>query len=222
MPGRMSRRRRRRRRPRRRALRMGRYPSALSARRVSEGMPPQVRTKLVYEVAYARTAAFTDVYSGTSIFDPEFALGGGQPRYFDQFAAFYTRYYVIASKAIVTVENGASGPQMLALQAVSQNTVSISPNNAAELADTKSVMLAQAISAAPTILTSRKTTDHMFGVDTYSDMTYWSVTTTDPSRQWFWKVAVDSCPTGGTINCNYHLRIEYDVIFAERRLVGAS
>jgi len=61
--------------------------------------PDVMPVKLVYNDVRAITAAGNEgeyVYRMNSVFDPDFAAGGGQPEGFDQLAVLYGRYRVVA------------------------------------------------------------------------------------------------------------------------------
>lgn len=67
------------------------------------GFPDRLTTNLVYSEDITLTPTAVQPTQGasyrlTSCFDPQNALGGGQPTYFDQLAAVYDRYKVEGSK----------------------------------------------------------------------------------------------------------------------------
>lgn len=68
-----------------------------------KGFPDKLTTNLVYSDSFildpsAGTICPFKTYLMTSCFDPDFALGGGQPTYFDQLAIIYSRYKVNGAK----------------------------------------------------------------------------------------------------------------------------
>lgn len=84
------------------------------------GMPDNLETTLVYGDSIILTpgvSAFASkAYSLTSLYDPDPAVGGAQPYFFDQLMAIYGRYTVIGAKltATFTYDRGnsdtSSGP----------------------------------------------------------------------------------------------------------------
>lgn len=73
----------------------------------SIGIPKQMFAKLKYStyenMSLAPLANTFFEYRLNSIFDPESKVGGGQPYYFDQYTAMYSRYLVYGCKASFTV-----------------------------------------------------------------------------------------------------------------------
>lgn len=57
-------------------------------------------------------ALLTETFCINGMFDPEVALGGNQPLYFDQFMAMYRNYRVFACKVIVKLSCGSSTNNM--------------------------------------------------------------------------------------------------------------
>lgn len=71
------------------------------------GLPDRLNTNLVYSDAFpldpsAGTPTPFAAYRMTSVFDPDNALGGGQPTYHDQLAAMYKYYIVKGAKITAT------------------------------------------------------------------------------------------------------------------------
>lgn len=65
------------------------------------GIPDVLKTKLSYICHYAVTTngSTYEVFRADSLFDPEYAVGGAQPSYFDQLALLYN-HYIVDSSAI--------------------------------------------------------------------------------------------------------------------------
>lgn len=68
------------------------------------GIPNQFFTKLKYNQTFSITATpyLETLIRSNSVFDPVYALGGGQPMYLDEFAQLYNRYTVYASSITLT------------------------------------------------------------------------------------------------------------------------
>ena len=78
------------------------------------GLPDKFRTRLVWNQAIALTgfsSAITQVYSVrmNGPFDPQAALGGTQPQYYDMLASMYSSYLVKGAKISVTFSPTTSG-----------------------------------------------------------------------------------------------------------------
>ncbi|QBX89303.1 capsid protein [Apis mellifera virus-12] len=73
------------------------------------GLPQRVMVKHKYVTKYNTTISESAITSvvirANSLFDPEYALGGHQPMYFDQYAELYNHYTVIGSRITFTVVN---------------------------------------------------------------------------------------------------------------------
>lgn len=87
--------------------------------------PAVFPTKLRYTDYRAVVAAGNQlvyVYRLNSVFDPDFTGAGGQPSGFDQLAALYGRYRVIAVDVSVKATEATSGNQALVVMAASDNS----------------------------------------------------------------------------------------------------
>lgn len=86
------------------------FPSSMLAK-LNYGLPNQALTTSTYTSQQFRL---------NSLFDPEVAIGGGQPRYFDTFcggndtSAPYYRYHVFAAKVIVKFWNNSDTSGLIA------------------------------------------------------------------------------------------------------------
>ncbi|HHZ94411.1 MAG TPA: hypothetical protein EYN67_02375 [Flavobacteriales bacterium] len=56
-----------------------------------------------HKVVIQATPYYEFVYQLNNLFDPQVALGGHQPMYYDSFAAIYNEYLVTSAKVIITV-----------------------------------------------------------------------------------------------------------------------
>lgn len=94
---------------------MARLHKGAGITRIPYGVSENIETTLTYCDTYTLTTATTGTpvskyYSMNGLYDPDPALGGNQPYWFDQYTAMYERYSVIGAKAIVkfTVAAGAA------------------------------------------------------------------------------------------------------------------
>lgn len=80
------------------------------------GVPKQAYAKLRYmnftEFNLAAGAANYTKFRLNSLFDPEVALGGGQPYYHDQWSALFARYRVYGCKVEVTLSCSSSSTNL--------------------------------------------------------------------------------------------------------------
>ncbi len=73
-------------------------------------LPARKKASLIYQTSFIvtpGTAVSTTEYRGNGPFDPEVALGGQQPRGYDQYAALYGKCYVVKSNISVAMKNVA-------------------------------------------------------------------------------------------------------------------
>lgn len=103
------------------------------ARFLGYGFPDRLTTNLVYTEDIILTPTQLNPLQGasyrlTSCFDPQNALGGGQPQYFDQLAGVYDRYKVNGSKitcvfAIPSTTVAGVGPYICGITCSDQTTI---------------------------------------------------------------------------------------------------
>jgi len=85
-------------------------------RRIPVGLPGTYVTKLVYSDMITANCslgtATVKSFRCNNLYDPDFAVGGHQPKYYDQLKVFYSNYHVLGSKITVTQinENGGAQP----------------------------------------------------------------------------------------------------------------
>jgi hypothetical protein len=74
------------------------------------GIPDRLRVWLKYtaRVTLNPTVQGVYVWRSNSVFDPDFTGAGGQPRYFDQWAAMYSNYCVLDCHARTTMMNAST------------------------------------------------------------------------------------------------------------------
>lgn len=129
------------------AVAVDRYRSSARTRRVQPnvsdtmvstkfGMPDVFETTLVYCDSIILTPGVTNfqekVYNMNSLYDPDTAIGGGQPYWFDQLTAMYNRYSVTGSKLIATFtydrssSSTAAGPWICGVSGDANTTLSSS------------------------------------------------------------------------------------------------
>lgn len=103
------------------------------------GFPDTLITNLVYSESIILTPSAVlpcpyVVYKPNSCYDPNDAVGGGQPTYWDQLAEVYTRYAVLGAKVTATfslpTQTAANiGPYLCGIEASDTNSlVATNPN----------------------------------------------------------------------------------------------
>lgn len=195
-------------------------------------------TKLKYSTVYNAADASTALgyynsfdFRGNGPYDPEAALGGGQPYGFDQLAAIYQRYRCYASKIRVKVHNLTGSSTTPYFMAVFPYATGAAPTdagwyvNAAEQPYSRYVTR-NAFDSSPT-LKSVMSTAKIYGVNktmVKSDTQFQSLVSTTPSYEWFWKVSFGQIsPTVTSANTfNLQIDITYYMEFFDRAPINRS
>lgn len=215
-------------------------------------LKPTVRVKLRYafHVTLATGTGGFAVWNirGNSAYDPEYASGGTQPRYFDQFSTIYDKYHVTGSTINVTFNNELNADQRIAFFVLAQpETAAIGRQplhglTAATLAATvgegvhiyelpKAKVLAssnpfynapgviRSSAKTSTILDTKNQTKNLFYGDT-GDL----LTGSNPTNRWLWTIGAARCD--GSVVAAQAARvtgyIDYDVTFFQPTSYGPS
>lgn len=188
------------------------------------GFPDILETTLVYADHILLSSSAGNLlpnkyYNMNGLYDPDPALGGGQPYWFDQLSAVYSRYAVIGSK--ITVDFTHSNPTL--------DTGDVGPWVVGVIGDSNTTLTAT--SAGP-LIASQNTDTQTLGGDyktvrctaTYSpmqslgrdwtDSTVAGTPSANPSQNWY--AGLFAAPQGVAVNTVVHatVRIEYRVRFS--------
>jgi hypothetical protein len=185
------------------------------------GFPDRLTTNLVYGESFvldpsSGTPAPFTVWRTNSLFDPQYALGGGQPAYFDQLKLIYNRYKVNGSKITASFSRGTTaaanvGPYLCgitigpspALPSTNPGVLMSSPNTISRLVsiDDGTVNLVQTYSAKNTF------PDQMDNLQAQQGA--------NPAQDWLAKVF--AIPQGIDIEVpiNVVIRIEFNCTFSD-------
>lgn len=185
------------------------------------GFPDRLTTNLVFADNFildpnAGTPSPFLVFRLTSLFDPVFAIGGGQPTYFDQLAQIYRRYIVNGAKITATFSRGTTtaadiGPYICGIQCSDQSTLpSTSMGTLVSSPNVVHKMVSQEDGSVSVTQTySRK--------QTYpdNDTNLQARTDANPAVEWLAKVFAS--PVGINIEApiNCFLVIEYNATFSD-------
>lgn len=197
--------------------------TSLSLRR-GVGMPDRFTTVLQYsdrltlDTASGGSQVFT-VYRANSLFDPQFAVGGQQPNYYDQFVAMYAHYMVWGSKIEVVALN-AQGPgtqanphtaDLLCVTPTRSSTPSSDVGLAIEQPRAKWRMIGDQ-SKAYRIVNSARTKQML----PFRNSQQFALTNANPEDVWYWIVQCNS--SNGTDECilDIVVKITYYCTFYER------
>lgn len=153
------------------------------------------------------------VFRGNSPYDPYFAAGGEEGGGFDELAAIYGKYKVIASSIRVTTVNLDSDDPVF---------VTIFPRNASTSATTASAWSQPfaksthpaTLSGGHSICTNYCTSRTIFGPD-YSDKDNAALISTTPTQEWYWHVVFKNI-SANALNLQYKVEMVYRVMFYSR------
>lgn len=187
--------------------------------------------KLTYvqQVTIAPTSGLVTgylAYRGNSLFDPEVALGGHQPLYFDQYSAIYAHYRVMASKIKIDAITPSSTNGMFLV---------VIPNTIEVAGESMSRMYEQMRAGAPTLLPIARragrriiryaSTQQVCGCtksQVYGDE-YAAATDANPAQIWFWNLISE--PDDGVAADEVVLatiKLTYYCQFFDRKIVVQS
>jgi hypothetical protein len=199
------------------------------------GFPDKQRVKLVYTDFLTKSlvsvTGIDHVYSGNGLFDPDITGTGSQPANFDDFSAIYSRYRCYGSSMDVLMSTPGSstgtGQFFAGLAARHLSTAKVTLGNQMDVISqpmSTSMMfngglaVKQGSSYSPSLFMSQ-TASHVLGYDTVAistDDTLGSVTSANPSHQWYWHIfaSMSDQTSSGTIWIR--VKITYDVEFFDR------
>lgn len=177
-------------------------------------------------------------FRGNSVFDPEEAVGGHQPRGYDQLTALYSHYKVLSSAINITYSNSANlttRPIMgIIAQPASAATLAkrpywgITPPELASTIGTPPEL--QEVPRAKVVQTQWPVTNGIFTLKSKaktstilntritdkSDLA--AASTTNPAAQWYWSIIFGlytGAPAGTTNLGGFTGYLEYDVVFSD-------
>ena len=224
-------RRKRRSRRRRRRRKRGSYAKKLQVRRPRGflfGNSKVVKLKYVHIGQIPLTALGNPSHLSfrcNSIFDPDVALGGGQPRGYDQLAPLYHRYCVTASKITVRFmpegvnAPGDHHPLVLYVQQTNQLVpLLFSPRDALESRHVN----ARAWSAGQgaigcTLKKSFNCKKWFTTVDPLDGHLYNSIMANNPLHPVFWHISFTPTHGGSTLSpCDVLIQIDYTVVLTQQ------
>lgn len=197
---------------------MGTNPQSLVIHR-GIGLPDTFRTRLVWNDSIVLTGFGTGSVQRFTVrmngpFDPQESLGGGQPNFYDQLAALYSRYYVRGSKitakfALPNTTTAGDGPYVVGIQCGSNAstlstdvaTLVSSPNTGHQLLATGTGITQVTQTYTPSLV------DVQDGAQ--------SITSGLPSREWFANVFASPQGSSTTGSVNVMITVEYLCDFFE-------
>lgn len=166
------------------------------------------------------TTSKLQVFSGNSAYDPDSSGVGSQPLGYDQWAAFYSKYYVAASKIRVDLWNTSANPQgqlVTLLPSRTSYTTALTVTNPIHqqpYAQTKGLVGVANGYGNRIKMKGYMTTNKMAGSRGTEIEEIWNGGTgTDPGAQWYWNLCLQSingtndvCQACGIIKLSYYVK----------------
>lgn len=185
-------------------------------------MPQTLITKFQYTTNIPYSSYPTPqiyVFRGNGPYDPDASGTGTQPIGFDAMTTFYGYYEVYASKIEVTLINEMTSSLTMAI------VPAITTTDAVDFLTTKAMPLGKTIICGPkgsgsenkTLINYCRTFD-VFGLKAGTDTDIGAAMTSNPTRQWYWPVVLESADQSSTITCNVLVVITYYVILSNRKV----
>lgn len=182
-----------------------------------------------------QAANITWTLRGNGAYDPHSSIGGGQPTGWDNYAALYNEYYVVASRIYLTFNVSRHGSNNTGvylpagIMVYPFSPAVTEPNYSSDPREWTEVPLARAkvwypgrennvVEAQPQRLTLMATTRDMFkGARVPAEDLRAAVTSTPATTAvWDWRIViVDMSAATFTSTYGLHATIEYDIIFSD-------
>ncbi len=191
-------------------------------------MPERVLTKLRYcTEGIIQASAIKQiediVIRANSVFDPEYAVGGGQPLGFDQITPLYGAYRVHACKVKFTVCNNSSAAMNFCLLPTKESTSFLNYLDACEQPHAKAKSISAKGGADLAVLANKQLSKKILGLKELDDDEEADVTT-NPDNQWFFHLitSTQQWPSSTYLDYSYKIEVIYNVEFFERKAVARS
>lgn len=208
------------------SISMGSVITKRVPRGIPVGCPKEMRVKLMYHcqtvmaAPAAGIAAYT-TYRANGPFDPEVAIGGAQPRYYDEWSAIYQQVTTVKSKITcqfaneqydTSIRNCLVGVAHTSNSQPLVSTATLTKTDAMELTHSNYRLASNNNAVYPSITWSP---DQYFIGKTIYDEELASGTGATPQRPCYFHVWVTPDVTigGAYPDRTFNVTIEYDVIF---------
>jgi hypothetical protein len=165
-------------------------------------------------------------FRGNSLFDPDYTGTGHQPRYFDQWSAFYQKYKVLSSSIRVSVSNySATGGVICVIVPHTDILTLTSYSSAAEqprMKRTEQLPVSTRMGALNTIRHGI-TTQAVCGLSSAQVSSEdWSATVgSNPLQVWYWNLGFFGAASNN-VSVSFDVELEFVALLYDRADPGSS
>jgi len=191
---------------------------------IGKGFPKRLTFTHKYKqyvyMASAAGALNLQNFSANGLYDPNLALGGHQPMYFDQLTALYNHYHVMKSKIKITAIRTGTNSNCIMVLYLDDDTV-VNATNAETMAERPGAKLVSCWPATGNLgkLTATFDAKAMFGGDIYDNDTLKGTSSANPSEQSVWTIGFNANTSS---NVDFLVEIEYTVVWSELKTIAGS
>lgn len=191
--------------------------------------PYSVKRKLVYAASgFAMTTAAAlfntmNVFRGNSPYDPDQTGVGVQPHGWDEFAALYDKYRVYASAIecrFSTITPTTTMPKIRCFL-LANDSASITNTLADDFTARPDTQECWFNNLKPGVLKMYRTTADIYP-DYEHDNDFSAAVTTNPTKQWYWRVCCDTLEDGAGASITMNVKISYYIEFFCPKSLAAS
>lgn len=207
--------------------RKAKYQKATSTRMRSPGFTDTMYVRLKYCDTIALSSATTyatRAFRGNGLYDPDYAVGGHQPLYFDQYCEIYQKYRVFGSLIKLNIVNMSQTSSVYFI--VEPNSVLSSFSSVSAILEqnrSRQTMVISPNQLFPRRFKHYASTRKVCGLSKAQIDDQWSGTSgADPNEQWYWNLMVASIDGASIPNVNCTVEITYYVEFYDRKQIAQS
>ena len=164
-------------------------------------------------------------FAANDMYDPNFTGTGHQPYQFDQLAALYNHWTVIASKItikLIPYTSSQPAAQLSCYQNDDTIPLSTDPMVQAEYAGTRyRVLTANSTDSVNTIV-YRFSAKKTFGGSVLSNTTLQGTGSASPSERTFWTMSLKALDGAATVQYFVNIKAEYTAVWSELKEVAQS
>lgn len=181
-------------------------------------MPDRIRTKLKYiqQKTFASSITPSPVsFRLNSLFDPDVAVGGSQPSWFDAFAGLYEEYLVLSADVKVVLINANTNVVKAAIAySDDQDISSMSVDDiAAQKRATMTILGGNSGINKWTYRRNINLADLHGQPNIDSDPDQYQVVSANPTDDAYFSIAVEDLAGSTNVACFAYVEIDYDCVF---------